>query len=851
MPNDLHCSIFDPFLAHVAEPATMDRDKRRFQPVHIANGNVEAGTERFMKDKHWQPPSTYPWRNNLTALSQRYNLYFVGYGSIIAVYRPSFPFQKLGDKPMLLIPTSLANPDALGYMDTRHQRHGINHILVGNLGSHEILLVCTDTGNVAAYYTRNVEHWVRESLKLSAEPQNGLVNIDAFFTHWVGESAWGLTIHSQARMIAVSMNEPYRVACDDPSAKVNVFAFALTPTLVEEQREVSSPGVGEDTDWQIWQFGTSKPDRNVNYKIVLQGNNGHASNIPNICFINTPQDSVGNWLLSTDIGGTMKAWNVWSGKCYRSWDFTERNYPSLLADRFGHSTRYGWNLAAIDPLAFRLSETMEEFCGWTSAPIYHGHQEGEKSYDLTNIVRNRIPGKHVIYGYAKAESASDEDPESHEWCEEEPETGPGIPIHGGQRASNSTDRISLTLPAQRPDVHMNGMDGIRSSTEPTYHAALAETTYDDSETDDDQLEDEYDDNWIGENEDDDASDPSLTSISENDAMILEESTSNDIDTNHVNEMPGSFPLPSQTTAQSLKVSKETKKMYQKAEEREVQTEMGPPPPVPILHCTAAHVRLFANVSSTSAHIFCGQMFSQETPFPLNSHFKHLERMNMIHQIPELGLVIIGTQIGRCAVCTLTRQQENGDVGLRVDWVLPFDKQEQIGQRPVMPLLGLAVGPIQGRMQSTPPRSESQSEPPASTSTLDPEMFRTSFDEEVVVLDAQRRLELLSFRSQDSPNANSPLRPRSPASPPSKRKRSPSPLVESDHDVNLIKERRSWEPNGKTESWRGRENSRRYRLMMTYLDHTVLTYEIWREASELGVATRHESARKNWRNQDPF
>ena len=652
-------------------------------------------------------------------------------------------------------------------------------------------------------------------------------------------------------MIAVSMNTPNHVPCDDPSAKVTIFAFALMSTPVEKEQQGSSPKVREDTDWQLWQPGTSKPDRKVNYKIVLQGDNGHETNIPNICFINTPQDYKGNWLLSTDIGGILKAWNVWSGKCYRSWEFRERTYTETRGrDQFVNSSRFGWNLAAIDPLAFRSSETMEEFCGWTSAPLYHGHQDGEKSYDLTNIVRNRVPGKHVIYGYAKADSVSDEEPERNEWCEEEPETGPGIPIHRGQRASRSSDHRSHDLAAQQPNLHTDDPDNIGPFSA-AYQAALAETTYDDSDTDDDQLEDEYDDHWMVENEEDTASDPSLTPISESDALIFEDAASNDVNIRDANEMPGSFPVPTQNTTQSSKVSKHVNKVYQQAEEREVRMEMGPPPPVPILHCTAAHVRLFANISSSSAHVFCGQMFSQETPFPLNSHFKHLERMNMIHQIPELGLVIIGTQIGRCAVCTLTRQQEDGEVGLRVDWVLPFDKQEQTGERPVMPLLGLAVGPIQGRMQSTPPRSEAQRESPAHTLTSDSEAPRTSFDKEVVVLDAERRLELLSLRSQHSSNRISPSRHGSRASPPSKRKRSPSPLVESDHDANLIKERRSWELNGKAEAWRGRENSRRYRLMMTYLDHTVLSYEIWREASEVGVATRHESARKNWRNRDPF
>ena len=102
------------------------------------------------------------------------------------------PIPKLGDKAVLFTPISLANSAARGYLDTRHERHGIDHMVVGDLGSQEILLVCTDTGNVAAYYTRHIEHIVRGLLARSPEPHNHFACVPAFFTYWVGESAWAL-----------------------------------------------------------------------------------------------------------------------------------------------------------------------------------------------------------------------------------------------------------------------------------------------------------------------------------------------------------------------------------------------------------------------------------------------------------------------------------------------------------------------------------------------------------------------------------------------------------------------------------------------------------------------------------
>ena len=35
--------------------------------------------------------------------------------------------------------------------------------------------------------------------------------------------------------------------------------------------------------------------------------------------------------------------------------------------------------------------------------------------------------------------------------------------------------------------------------------------------------------------------------------------------------------------------------------------------------------------------------------------------------------------------------------------------------------------------------------------------------------------------------------------------------------------------GGKEKWRAVERFRRYRLLMTYYDHTILSYEIWRDA----------------------
>ena len=127
-----------------------------------------------------------------------------------------------------------------------------------------------------------------------------------------------------------------------------------------------------------------------------------------------------------------------------------------------------------------------------------------------------------------------------------------------------------------------------------------------------------------------------------------------------------------------------------------------------------------------------------------------DRLNMSAQIPELGIVIIASYVGRVAVLSLnTRRTLRGSkrskyCAFRVDWFLPFKSQEDEMLRPVRaPLLGIAVSPIQGQ---------------------------------------QSRPKLLGDGTSDGFSCRSP---------------------------------------------RAGSASRRYRLMLTYYDHTVLSYELGR------------------------
>ena len=68
---------------------------------------------------------------------------------------------------------------------------------------------------------------------------------------------------------------------------------------------------------------------------------------------------------------------------------------------------------------------------------------------------------------------------------------------------------------------------------------------------------------------------------------------------------------------------------------------------------------------------------------------------MILQIPELGAVAIANQVGRVMLLTMTKSAEY-PCGFRIDWILPLKSQEAQDLRPEKALMGMAVGPIQGR-----------------------------------------------------------------------------------------------------------------------------------------------------------
>lgn len=195
-------------------------------------------------------------------------------------------------------------------------------------------------------------------------------------------------------------------------------------------------------------------------------------------------------------------------------------------------------------------------------------------------------------------------------------------------------------------------------------------------------------------------------------------------------------------------------------EKRLQASKVPKDPIlpfNILHSERFDLHLWTEIKdgrdyTTCNTVKCQQALRQDIP-PGLSQVIGYDRMKMLIQIPELGVVAIATQVGRVALLTMTSMGGASvtKYGFRIEWFLPLKSQEERGRRPDYSLLGMAVGPLQG-FEAASPCSRSFSSP-----------------------------------GKRHSSGKGPI-------------------------------------NGVT-------GSRRFRLILFYSDHSILTYEIWRDAED--------------------
>ncbi|KAK3670927.1 hypothetical protein LTR78_009205 [Recurvomyces mirabilis] len=631
--------------------------KRSFDDLAVVATGAQDLASRFGKRRRHDyddlPPIS-PWRCNLTALSQECNLYFVAYGTELYVYDPQFPTQAVSPKPVLIVPSQPSEPGLAGHLDPR-EPHTINNLIVQRLGNDEVLATVRDDGDVDAILLRHV----LQAIVRRAEPGNvfELVasEIRPIFQSNVGISAWGLAIHSQARILACSSN----------AHEVRVFKFGLLQEDEEMPPTSDSDRMAASTaDEHVPAHSHRKMD--VTQR-VLNGD----TNIPYIAFCNTGDDPEARWLLTTDI----------SGYC-RVMDLHRRSNTSATVQKFRFGTwsmsssagfdrlNAGWAIMFLDPRSFQSVRTFEAAVRLAQGGELPGAKANNRSWDLSDTVEH-VPNNSPAFTY--------NDPKVRRQAQAHRSSisQSASPSNAGSRSGNMSGTSS-------PGAQGNIIDALVDQ--------LVAQTAQELE-DNDMLEDSHEQS-DNEAEYDEYSDENIALV-DDDEDPDDEGTEDSVS---YNSMYG-----------GRRIFGNQPYFYH-------QGGLCEDLPCPILHASVKNIYLLQpSRQNTTPGAFSPPMVGIANPLrqAVQNRFGYLnilDRLNMNASIPSLGVVVLASQKGRAVVLALTKlsakaaypaSMKDGiakaktNYAMRIECILPFAHQELQNQRPFQPLHGIAVGPVQG------------------------------------------------------------------------------------------------------------------------------------------------------------
>ncbi|KAL8723822.1 MAG: hypothetical protein Q9181_007164 [Wetmoreana brouardii] len=633
---------------------------RGFEEVKVFVNAHQPKSDRFghKEQETESPPTLAKYRNNLVALSQYYNLFFVAARNRVLVYEPQGPNQILTTLK-LTIPLASSNSGIYGYIDPTNS-HAINQLVVADLGVEEVIVAACDDGDVVAYTTHSICNEIdRQQEALEDAPFNRpYSNLRPFLLQNVNMSAWGVAVHKEAQWLKIRPSDG-----------------DLVPS-----------------------------DRSKNLEFTLEL---HSDNIPNIAFYNPYGPCTGDiFLVSTDIDSTSYVWNVW-----------KRQVIAELNTCQDHRDFRGWGVACIDPNICRNAKSSVELFGvdkvdTTESPvnITHAANYVPGSSNDHFALRNEHAGANT---FEITETTLEDSPLIFDFYDDlDILDESGSESHSEHHNSDNTE-----TEAHQEDHHEEATvgeewnEGEMGNTIPPPFVPWSGEEWFEGEIPEVDIGEHVHGEHVG--------------VSGNGDSLEGAPLDNTLDT---------ISNPSDISDQSFFL------------------------PFYVLHTNKSNVRLFHNIRADngseqpmieSKEVLCRSPLFQNVPDNLHSHLR-LSRLNMVLQIPELSLVVVGDQYGRVAILTMTRQRSKTSiredkVGFRFERFLPLMWEEDAGHRPKTDLLGIAAGPIQGH----------------------------------------------EFKRADG-------------------------LGE---DANLGKRTRS-------ESWR-KYGSRKYRLLMYYNDHTVLSYEVSR------------------------
>ncbi|KAL7954642.1 hypothetical protein V8C34DRAFT_293911 [Trichoderma compactum] len=644
-------------------------------------------------------PSVQNYRNNLTALSQAHNLYFVAYQGHIFAYTPrSIPKQTIPRHPDLQIYPK-PSKEALsigGYIDPTTP-HVINHVITGYLGREEIIVACYDDGDVVAYYVKEIADAI-----VRAKRSAGKIHVNRqprrFFHENVGYTAWGLAIHRKSRLIAVSTNR----------YEVTVFAFALTTYQKKSKRKREFCDCCQSSG----NPKSSIPRRARNWRIVV-ALGSQADNIPNICFTDS-EDGQAEKICAIDINGV-----VWIADIWRISQPVVQIPPSkhlvLQSEEFWPAPSRGWGVLALPEESFVPVSTLEEMLGLPEEALSIFQPGSGCSQPMVNVAEclaaipdNPCPPPMLgaRAGDAIAPNLVGEHNDESEAEPEEPEDDGDEPEDDGDEPEDAQqDLAAQGVPETVATDH--GGSVVLFSPPPAglqFHQALHESHNLDETVE--QLAcaiQEFQEAISSP----DSPEPALAQVPPNrlDMAFFPHSGKIQVIPRHPTQLlefvrkkvEFNDRKPDKKDSAAEDRLKRFTKRYHFIRTLEKDLELRS---LPEEHDT----------NSKEIGVLCpdAATFSWFQEQSIRPYFRASSRLSMVFHIPELSLVVIGSPTGRvlCVTPTKLRSPVASKTpvepktswmwhhGLRVECVLPR-KSEEVACRPMLrPLHGLAVGPVQ-------------------------------------------------------------------------------------------------------------------------------------------------------------
>jgi hypothetical protein len=612
----------------------------------------------------------------------------VAYGSDVYVYVPQYPSQAIEREPALIVPSQPTSPTLRGYIDPR-QPHSINNLVVQHLGNDEVVATVRDDGDVDAVLVSasltlhpvgmsrhalmdtKVRHIVQAIGQRALQDSSIDVVADEvrpIFQSNVGMSAWGLAIHTQARILATSSN----------AHEVRVFKFGLLHEAHSPEDDAAdTAGVAGEgnasSDEQSENMQTSDEEAESHPKrrpmdVTQRVLNGD-TNIPYIAFCNTGDDPGARWLLTTDIAGYCRIMDLHRAHAA---DVTVQQF------RFGRSflgstahfdrLNAGWAVMFLDQRSFLPEQSFHAALGLGEDESLPGGRAGNTVWDLSDTVERVSENSEAFAPWL---------PPSQQ---EERTQPPG----------DQQQRVASTDDSQ--DVEMRDNDAEETQDE------LASTTVEEIELETSQEPSQESSAAESSGGEDDPSESDIDLDLEDQLMVSDEDPEDEgtEDSLAFNALYGG------------------KRIFGNQPYFYHNVGLCDDLPCPILHASAKNVYLLQpSKQRYSAGSFLPPMVGLANPLrqKLRSQLGYLnqiDRLNMNVYIPSLGVVVLASQKGRALVLSLTKlgasakypadmreQSRRTKYAMRVERILPLVSQERQKQRPVAPLHGIAASPIQG------------------------------------------------------------------------------------------------------------------------------------------------------------